>query len=191
MKEKLRKGIIEKRRKQTKEENRKKSKEIKDKLFNLKEYKEAKAILFYISYNGEVFTHDIIKEALKEKLVVVPISKKDRSLILSELKKWGDLEVGSYRILEPKKDAVKKVSIDKIDLIIVPSIALDEKGNRLGHGKGYYDRLLKNINVPIVALVFEFQMIKSVPSKKQDIPVNMIITEKRIINCKNFKLQFL
>ena len=146
-KEKLRKQIKEKRIKQSIEENRKKSKEIKEKLFNLKEYKNAKTVLFYVSYNGEVFTHDIVKEALKDKKVIVPISNKEDCLLnLSKLEKWDDLEISSYGILEPKKECIKEISIDEIDLIIVPGVAFDIKGNRMGHGKGYYDRLLSKVN---------------------------------------------
>ena len=182
MKQKLRKEIKEKRRKHTKEENRKKSKEIKERLFGLKEYRNVRVVLFYVSYNGEVFTHDMIKEALKDKRVVVPISnKEDFSLSLSELKSWKDLEISSYDILEPEKDCVKEVSIDEIDLIIVPGVAFDLKGNRLGHGKGYYDRLLEKTKTTTVGLAFEFQIVKNIPTDRNDVPVDIIITEERII----------
>lgn len=183
MKEKIRKEMKEKRRKLSKEENRKKSKEIKERLFSLKEYRDAETVLFYVSYNGEVFTHDMIKESLKEKKVVVPISnKEDCSLSLSELKNWNDLETSSYGILEPKKDCVKEVSINDIDLIIVPGVAFDCKGNRMGHGKGYYDRLLANKKqIPAVGLAFEFQIVKNIPTDSNDKPVDLIITEDRII----------
>jgi len=187
MKEKLRKEIKEKRRKITKEENRKKSKEVKERLFSLKEYKDAKCALFYVSYNGEVFTHDMIKEALKDKKVVVPISnKEDCSLSLSILKNWDDLEISSYGILEPKKDCIIEVSIEDVDLIVVPGVAFDTKGNRMGHGKGYYDRLLENKKqIPTIGLALEFQIIDKIPIESHDKPVDIIITEKRIINCKN------
>jgi len=182
MKENLRKEIKEKRRKISKEEQRKKSKEIKEKLFSLLEYKFTETILYYISFDSEVFTHEIVKEALNEKRVVVPIiNKEDFSLILSELKDWDDLEVGSYGILEPKKEKINKVAINEIDLIIVPGIAFDMNGNRLGQGKGYYDRLLKNSNAVKIALAYEIQIVDKVPTKENDIPVDMIISEKRII----------
>jgi len=187
MKEKLRKEIKEKRRKLSKEENRKKSKEIKERLFGLKEFMGAETVLFYISYDGEVFTHDMIKEAMKEKRVVVPISnKEDCSLSLSELNNLGDLEIGSYNILEPKKDCRKKVSIDEIDLIIVPGVGFDEHGCRMGNGIGYYDSLLKDSsNALNVALAFECQIVDEIPTEKHDIPVDKIVTEKRIIDCKS------
>ena len=185
MKEKLRKEIKEKRRKHSKEENRKKSKETKERLFGLKEYRDAKTILFYVSYNGEVFTHEMIRQALNNKKVVVPISnKEDYSLSLSKLKSWDDLELSSYDILEPKKDCVKEVSINDIDLIIVPGVGFDLKGNRIGHGKGYYDRLLSEAKATTIGLAFEFQIVEKIPIDEHDKPVNLIVTEDRIIVCK-------
>jgi len=182
MKEKLRKEIKEKRTKQSKEENRKKSKEIKERLFELKEFKDAKTVLFYISYNGEVFTHDMIFESFYKKNIIVPVSnKEDCSLTLSHLKSWEELSIGSYGILEPRIEKIRKTRVENIDLIIVPGVAFDEKGSRLGHGKGYYDRLLKNAKVPIVALAFEFQIIENVPTDEHDKSVDIIITEERII----------
>lgn len=186
MKEKLRKEIKEKRKNISKEEQRKKSKEIKEKLFSLKEYKDSEIVLFYVSYNGEVFTHDIIRDALKEKVVVVPISnKEDCSVSLSKLGKWYDLETSSYGILEPRKECIKDVPIDVVDLIIIPGVAFDCKGNRLGHGKGYYDRLLRNAKeITKIGLAFEFQIVENITIEKHDISIDKIITEKRIINCE-------
>ena len=184
MKENIRKQIKEKRRKQSKEENRKKSKEIKERLFSLKEYKEAEAILFYISYNGEVFTHDMILESFYKKNIIVPVSnKQDSSLTLSHLKSWEELSIGSYGILEPRIEKIRKTNVEDIDLIIVPGVAFDEKGNRLGHGKGYYDRLLKKTNALTIGLAFEFQIVDKIPTNKNDRPVDIIITENIIINC--------
>ena len=163
-----------------------KSKLIKNRLLKIGEYNRAKNILFYVSYNGEVFTHDAIKESFINKNVVVPISKKeDYSLILSKLNSFEDLVEGHYGILEPKKDKIKEISYNKIDLMIVPGIVFDLKGNRIGHGKGFYDRLLKNTKVPIIALAFEFQIVKKILAEEYDKPVDIIITEKRIIYCKD------
>jgi len=187
MKEKIRKEIKEKRRKHSKEEQRKKSKEIKERLFGLSEFKDAETILFYISYDGEVYTHDMIKEALNDKRVVVPISNKEKqTLSLSVLDSWDDLEISSYGILEPKKDKIRKVSIEDINLIVVPGTAFDKYGNRIGHGKGYYDKLLQHSNKALhIGLAFECQIVEKIPTDIHDEPVDMIITEDRIIKCPN------
>ena len=151
-------------------------------MFGLTEFKDAETVLFYISYDGEVFTHDMILESFYKKNIIVPISNpSDSSLTLSHLKSWEELSIGSYDILEPRVEKIRKISIDDIDLIIVPGVAFDTKGNRMGHGKGYYDRLLKNAKVPIVALAFEFQIVENVPTDEHDKPVDIIITGKRII----------
>ena len=115
--------------------------------------------------------------------IVVPISDvENKRLILSKLNNWKDLKEGAYNILEPKRINENIISLDKIDLIIVPGIGFDLNGNRIGHGKGYYDRLLeKSKNSINIGLSFEPQIIDNIQIKNQDIPVDKIITEKRII----------
>ncbi len=185
MKENLRKEIKEKRRKHSKEDNRKKSKEIKERLFELKEFREAETVLFYISYNGEVFTHDMILESFYKKNIIVPVSNPgDCTLTLSHLKSWEELGVGSYGILEPRVEKIRKTKIGDIDLILVPGVAFDKKGNRLGHGKGYYDRILGKTNATKIGLAFEFQILDKVPTNENDKTVDIIITEERVIHTK-------
>jgi len=187
MKEKIRKELIEKRKKLTFDEVNSKSSEIKKRLFELDEFKHSQTVLFYVSYGNEVRTHEIIKECLEKKEVIVPISdKENRSLILSKLENWKNLEVGSYGILEPKKDKIKEISIENIDLIIIPGVGFDESGRRIGHGKGYYDNLLKRATkISNIGLAYEFQIVKKIPIEPHDLPVKKIVTEKRVINCKS------
>ena len=86
-----------------------------------------------------------------------------------EFKKWDDLEPGSYGILEPNSEKIRKISTEKIDLIIVPGIGFDSKGNRIGHGKGYYDNLLKNSKKAIhIGLAFEKQIVIKIPVEYHD-----------------------
>jgi 5-formyltetrahydrofolate cyclo-ligase len=188
MKQELRKAILEIRRKLPTKEVFEKSDSIKNKLFEMKEFKGADSILFYVSYDNEVFTHDMIKECLSNgKDVIVPISNKEnKNLILSKLNEWNDLNIGSYGILEPRVDKIKNISIDEIDMVVVPGVGFDEKGRRIGHGKGYYDNLLRNSKKAFhIGLAFEFQIVERIPAEKHDIPVDKIVTEKRIIPCSN------
>ena len=187
MKNKIRKELIKIRENRSQDEILEKSNEIKKRLFEINEFKQASTILFYISYDNEVFTHDMIKEYISNgKNVIVPISdKENRRLILSKLNNWDDLELGSYNILEPRKDKIKEVSIEEINLIIVPGVGFDARGHRIGHGKGYYDNLLKNSgNILSIGLAFESQVVKKIPTEAHDLPVHKIVTEKRVINCK-------
>lgn len=185
MKKLVRKELIELRKKLSKSDVLAKSRIIKNKLFELPEFKKASTILFYVSYGNEVFTHSMIKESMKiGKTVIVPKSDtENRRLILSKLANWNDLEKGSYDILEPKK--INEISIDDIDLVIVPGVGFDKEGNRIGHGKGYYDNLIgSSKNILPIGLAFEFQIVEEIPTSSYDFPVNKIITEKRVINCK-------
>ena len=187
MKNQIRKKLILIRKNLSKEYVFENSNKIKNRLFNLNEFIKASTILFYVSYNNEVYTHEMIRELLtSKKNIVVPISeKKNRILILSKLENWDDLSVGSYNILEPNIDRIKKVDLDSIDLIIVPGVGFDERGNRIGHGKGYYDNLLRNSKqATSIGLSFECQILENIPTGKYDIPVDIIVTEKRII--KNY-----
>ncbi len=185
-KDQLRSEIKKKRENLSKDEVREKSNAIKNRLFEMKLFRNSQTILFYVSYDAEVYTHHMIKESIElGKNVVVPKSvTQDNSLILSKLKSWDDLKIGAYNILEPKKETIKEVDVESIDLILVPGVVFDEKGNRIGHGKGYYDRLLnKSKNTSHVGLAFECQLVESVPIDRHDLPVHIIITEKQILYC--------
>jgi len=189
MKERLRRELKNKRNSLSKNEVLEKSKQIKERLYAQNDFKQAHVILFYVSYDNEVFTHDMIKECLTKKEVIVPKSvKENRSLILSKLENWNDLEIGAYNILEPREDKIIEISIDEIDLIVVPGVGFDEKGRRIGHGKGYYDILMKkSTTAENIGLAFECQIVEQVPTYKYDLPVDKIITEKRVIDCKKIK----
>ena len=148
-KEETRKKFLEQRGNIDKKINREKSKIIKEKLFSLEEYKNAKTVMFYVSFGSEVYTHEMIQEVLGKKIVIVP-KIIDFEIITCEIKDFSELESGKYRILEPK-DNNKEFNMREIDIIIVPGAAFDKEGNRIGYGKGYYDRLLKNTKAKRIA----------------------------------------
>ena len=184
MKDRLRKSIAKKRNVLSTSEVLEKSSRIKKRIFEMDLFRDAQTILFYVSYGNEVYTQDMIKESISlGKTVVVPKSvTKDHILILSRLTNWDDLEVGAYNILEPKQESIKEADIESIDLIIIPGVVFDESGNRIGHGKGYYDRLLNDSrNIPSVGLAFEFQIVENIKSEQHDEKIDIIITEDRII----------
>ncbi len=145
-------------------------------LTQLPEFKRAKSIAFYISTKSEVHTHDLIKTLLekKEKKVSVPVYSAN---VLSEISSWSELSEGAFGILEPKNLSV----VNDADLIIVPGVAFDRQCNRLGHGKGFYDKLLKNYKGKSIALAYEQQIVDKIPTEDHDVKVNKIITEKWII----------
>jgi 5-formyltetrahydrofolate cyclo-ligase len=152
---------------------------------NLSLFQDSMHPLFYVSTNNEVCTHQLIKKVLSsKKKVYVPLSEiKTHTLKISKLSYWDDLIPGTYNILEPKKEKQKLVPINTIDVIIVPGIGFDKKGNRLGQGGGYYDWLLSQTNATAIALAFEFQLLNLIPMDSHDQQVDIIITEKQVIHC--------
>ncbi len=185
-KEDIRNKILSLRKSLPLEEAMKKSLKIQKILFNLPEFINAKTILFYVSTKNEVKTENMIKKSLKKgKRVIVPISNvKEKTLTLSELKDFDkELEPGSFNILEPKKEFIRKVSPEEIDLIIVPGVAFDEDRERIGYGMGFYDKFLNSLKrrVPVIGLAYEFQIVDDIPVHDKDVTVDKIITEKRII----------
>jgi 5-formyltetrahydrofolate cyclo-ligase len=184
MKDRLRKSIEKKRNTLSTSEVLEKSSRIKKRIFEMDLFRDAQTILFYVSYGNEVYTHDMIKESISlGKTVVVPKSvTKNNALILSRLTDWNNLEVGAYNILEPKQESIEQVDVESIDLIIVPGVVFDESGNRIGHGKGYYDRLLNDSrNILSIGLAFEFQIVENIKSEQHDEKIDIIITEDRIV----------
>ena len=165
-----------------------KSKAIEKQLITDSKFKNSKTIMIYIAFNNEVKTKNIIKKMLAaDKKVIVPITNSEKKkLYLSEIKNFDkELEVGAYGVLEPKKQYRRLVSPSDLDLIIMPGVAFDENGNRIGYGGGYYDRLLSDIpQVETIALAFEEQLINRVKTNQYDQQVKQIITEKRELDCK-------
>lgn len=91
----------------------------------------------------------------------------------------GDVAPGAWGIPEPQ--GTSPVALDDIDLVIVPGAGFDERGNRIGYGAGFYDKLLPSFAGTTVALAFESQIVPKVPSDVHDVPVRKIVTEKRVI----------
>ncbi len=188
MKKILRKEFVSQRNNLLLSEIEKKSAAIKKSLFNMPEFIRAELILFYVSTGSEVDTHQMIRETLKmKKRVAVPISlSKEARLIISEIKDFdSDLEVGYSGILEPKSFC-HLIDYCEVDLIVVPGIVFDENGYRVGYGGGYYDRLLKEmIGKVTIGLAYELQITKAIPYETHDRTVEVIITERRIIESMN------
>ncbi len=179
MKDKLRKEILEKRNLLDKKELLKKSKKIIRKLKSLKNFKKAKTIMFYVSKDNEVYTHDIIKKSLKKKKIIVPVTDfKNKDLVPSELNDFSELEPGYYNVLEPKN--VKEVDVNEIDIVIVPGVVFDKNGNRIGYGEGYYDKFLKKTKALKIGLAFGFQVVDEIESEETDVPVDLIISESNL-----------
>ncbi len=154
---------------------------------SLPEYALAETIMFYIDVRSEVRTRDDLALALAAgKTIVVPWCNADGELELFRLENMEELEIGMYKILEPRTELrslpEKQVNVDTLDLIMVPGVAFDRRGARMGHGKGYYDKLLQHArgNTPLIALAFECQLFDEIPVADHDIFMDKLITEDHV-----------
>ncbi len=152
-------------------------------LLSLQEFENAKTILSYISFGSEVNTHGLIRLLLEKKEVFVPFVEKDRrEIYISELRDWNELSSGAYGILEPKKECIREREINEIEIALVPGLAFDEEGYRIGYGGGYYDKLLKKMDGEKIGVAYDFQISKKVPREGHDIKMDRIVTEKRVLS---------
>ncbi|WFA09141.1 5-formyltetrahydrofolate cyclo-ligase [Tissierella sp. Yu-01] len=185
----LRRNILSKRAALGKDGNISLSKKIINKLIDTEYYKNANTIMCYISFGSEINTHEFIRNCIKDgKRIVVPVTfHEPREMKPSQILSFDELEPGYFNILTPKKEFIRYIDPKEIDLIIVPGAVFDRKGYRIGFGGGYYDRFLAdkiNDKSTKISVAFHLQIIDQVPKEEHDVPVDIIITEKEIINCK-------
>ncbi|MFW5707213.1 MAG: 5-formyltetrahydrofolate cyclo-ligase [Bacteroidota bacterium] len=149
------------------------SEQIFQQVESLPVFRTAKTILLYWSLPDEVHTHDFVAKWYKQKKILLPIVKGDE-LELRHFTGLDCLQKGeAFGILEPYKGAPS--SGNDIELGIIPGVAFDSKGNRLGRGKAYYDKLLRKKRFFSVGVCFHFQMVEKVPVESSDIPVDRVI----------------
>lgn len=154
--------------------------------FNSLEFRSSfHSFMSYVNMGYEVKTIEIIESLLKDgKKVTVPMCiTKTTDLVASQIFSLDELQPSIFGLLEPKKEFVRPTPPRDIEIVLVPGLAFDRIGNRLGYGKGYYDRFLKKLtpNVLKIGLGYNFQVIKRIPVDHFDIPLDIIITEKEII----------
>jgi 5-formyltetrahydrofolate cyclo-ligase len=143
-------------------------------------------LMIYLSFGNEVQTTTF----LNTYPIVVPCCDED-TIIPVRIFSRNDLEPGRFGILEPKQNLRNNfkyhVTPEQLDVVIVPGLAFDASGNRLGRGKGYYDRFLSQFppKTLLIGLAFECQIVEKVPVDARDCPVSIVVTEKRIIGTLN------
>jgi 5-formyltetrahydrofolate cyclo-ligase len=163
-----------------------KIKAIENRLFEFANFLESRIVLMYVGGESEIPTGDILHRAHEfGKIVVLPAfvteTRKMKLMKVDNLRR--DLRDGPRGVAEPNPERCKRVPIEKVDIAIIPGIAFDEKGARIGTGRGYYDRLIPNLSITTrkVALALEEQMVPQIPMESHDKFVDIIITDKRIV----------
>lgn len=150
-----------------------------EKLGDLPQFIQADNILCYHALPDELPTQPILDKWAKNKSLFLPRVNGNELEILNY--NAQTLQHGSFNIQEPQGDNI--INVQLMDIIIVPAIAYDLKGNRIGRGKGYYDRLLQNTNATKIGIIFDFQLLDNIQTDTHDIPVDIVITDKQTIIC--------
>lgn len=159
-----------------------------ERLFSLDTVRDSRTILLYAAFRSEVGTERIIRKALEAgKTVLVPkVYDQEGILKLYEIGSLEDLKPGYMGIPEPEALDEKLRDMEGVDVVVLPGAGFDEKGYRLGYGKGYYDKLLATAErrPSLVALAYEEQMLANVPAEPHDVGMDIIVTDRRTVICK-------
>lgn len=182
-KKRLRKKLLNRRKAIPEDEYQAASATIIAKVNQLPEFKRAETVHCYVSMNdrGEVDTHKLIRQLFSlGKRVVVPITHfEDGTLSHVILTSFEELKENKWGVLEPSGG--EPIAPRELDLVLVPMVGGDERGNRIGYGKGFYDRFLSEVSCPKVGLIFEQNIVERLPVNEFDVALDKIITEVRII----------
>jgi 5-formyltetrahydrofolate cyclo-ligase len=177
----LRKKILSRLKHQSPEDRVSKSQKIKDLVMAAPFFNRVSCLMTYLAASDEVDTRLLIEQALKVgKTLILPVcNKRKKEIIPVVLKDMSSLVRGPYGIWEPPMEETNKIPLSKIEVVLVPGLAFDRWGNRLGRGMGYYDRFLRRLTAATikVGLAFDFQMVDNVPViEGQDVLLDLIIS---------------
>jgi 5-formyltetrahydrofolate cyclo-ligase len=154
------------------------SKKIQKNLKKIDAYRAAGTVACYYSIGGEVKTHNILQEILSEgKTLALPRVEGD-GLVFCNVKKFEDLEHGEFGIMEPKESCQP---VTEFDVILVPAVAMTREGQRLGYGRGFYDKFLSDKKSTTIALAYSKTILKNIPVSENDIRIQWVVSEDEVI----------
>lgn len=154
------------------------SQKIHNRLKQIEVFRNAKKIACYYPLGSEIKTQDIMQELLGGgKEISLPKVVGD-NMIFRKITGFGDLEKGSFDIMEPKENCQKT---DDVEVLLVPTVGITRAGIRLGYGHGFYDRFLASSKAKTISLTYSKQIVKSIPFSEKDIRIDWIVTEEESI----------
>ena len=137
------------------------------------QFRQAKSMLLYWSTPGEVYTHDFIRRWHGEKTIILPVVDGERLRLASFAGEESLRQNAAMNLYEPQ--GCDYSSPETIELSIVPGIAFDRNNHRMGRGRGYYDRLLPQLNTYKIGVCFDFQLFDAIPYEKYDVPMDEVV----------------
>lgn len=163
-----------------------KQKTIENNFMEFANFMESRTALLYTGTSSEVSTAEIIKRSLdiKKEIALPAVSDSKHVIHLLKINNYDkDLVRRKFNILEPDPKICKKMAIDQIDIAVIPGLAFDEKGGRIGYGQGFYNRLITKLpeTTRKISLAFEEQIVNQIHMESRKYSVDIIITDKRVI----------
>lgn len=157
------------------EEKKRRSRPIMERVSTLPAFEQAKTVLLYWSMDDEVYTHEFVRQWYERKRILLPCVDGD-DLLLRQYTGPESMQPGpQFGIPEPTGEVFTE--LEKVEMIVVPGVAFDRKNNRMGRGRGFYDRLLKSTpNAVKVGVAFDFQIFDSIPVESFDVPMDFVVT---------------
>lgn len=185
-KQELRKHIQELRNALPEPERTAKNRAILQNLLIIPEVLAARTILLYLGFKNEVETEPLFRWGWQQgKIMAAPATiSRERKLIPVALDSFDELHISSFGVREPR--LTEGVPVESIDVVVLPGIAFDKQGYRIGYGGGYYDRFLPLLSphTLTIGVAYQLQFLDHVPTEEHDVPLDMIVTEKQIWDCK-------
>ena len=175
-KKELRRWVRDAKREVPLEEKKRRSQAVMEQVAQLEVFQQADTVLLYWSMDDEVYTHDFVRQWYDKKCILLPCVDGD-DLRLRQYTGAESMQPGpQFGIPEPV--GPEYTTLEKVDMIVVPGVAFDRKRNRMGRGRGFYDRLLKSTpNAVKVGVAFDFQIFDAIPVEPFDVPMDAVITE--------------
>jgi 5-formyltetrahydrofolate cyclo-ligase len=183
-KREIRKKALHSRKSLSQEQRRQKSARILKKILSLSVYCTSRTIMVYLDFQDEVETTEIAREILRtDKRLLIPYCHKQDIIACEISDLTQDVYPGMLGIREPHPERLRSVSPEEIDLALVPGVAFDYRGNRIGFGKGYYDRFLPKLRegTPVIGLAFACQLVEKIEAEEHDYKMSLLITENGVI----------
>lgn len=159
------------------------SRRITERLWTLDAFAHARRVVFYAATDDEVATLLLLQRWIEAgRKVILPRVAED-GIAVVEVDRLEDLAPGHRGILEPGPGSGRVVAWEEVEVALVPGLAFDLQGNRLGRGGGHYDRALARMDPKAlkIGLAFDFQVVKRLPAEARDMPVDLVVTETRMI----------
>lgn len=164
-------------------ERQERSRRVAEHLWGLEAFVQRERVLFYAAQGDEVDTLPILTRWVAEGRRAIFPRVEGGEMILVEVSSLTDLCPGYRGLLEPRPGGGRAIPPEQVEVALVPGLAFDLKGNRLGQGGGHYDRVLARLSPAsmTIGLAFEFQVLERLPVEVHDVPVDLIVTERRVI----------